>query len=334
MSRMKFGMWAAVALILVPLAVAQSYTLTDLGTFGGTNSYATAINDHGEVVGYAQESDGNQIAFIWTATGGLHSLGTLSGYSSSGAQGINNLRQVVGWLFGSAGSHAFVWTKSGGMKDLGTLGGGASTAYGINNSGEVVGYSRNADGNLHAFAWTESGGMKDLGTLGGNVSEAWGINDFGEVVGYSSLAGDSTYHAFLWTQASGMQDLGTLGDVASSVALAVSGSGQVVGYAFTPYRSIAFDWNQNHGMQSLNVGTGSGASAINAANEVVGWFEANGTSAFLWTPAQHAQNLNSLIPPNSGWFLSSAFGINRSGQIAAWGEIGGAIQAVLLTPSN
>jgi probable HAF family extracellular repeat protein len=43
-------------------------------------------------------------------------------------------------------------------------------------------------------------------------------------------------------------------------------------------------------------------------------------------------DLNSLIPPNSGWTLSEAFGINDTGQITGTGAINGATHAFLLNP--
>jgi len=36
MIRIRFGVWAAMALMLVPLAGAQSYTITDLGVLSGS----------------------------------------------------------------------------------------------------------------------------------------------------------------------------------------------------------------------------------------------------------------------------------------------------------
>ena len=68
MSRIRFGMWAAMASILAPLAGAQSYTVTDLGTLGGGVSIPAAINDHGGVAGYATLRGGSQHAFVWTST--------------------------------------------------------------------------------------------------------------------------------------------------------------------------------------------------------------------------------------------------------------------------
>jgi probable HAF family extracellular repeat protein len=345
MNRMKFFIWVVTALILVPMAEAQSYTLTDLGTLGGgTYSYATAINDHGEVAGIAYLSGGVYAvshAFLWTAAGGMQDLGTLPGDNYSYAQGINNSGVVVGTSFSSDSGvvHAFLWTRRVGMQNLGTLGGN-SYANGINDSGQVVGYSYlSDDASAHGFLWTKTGGMQDLGTLGGSDSTATAINKSGEVVGYSSPPGDLAISvAFVWTQAGGMQDLGTLGGT-QSFANAVSSSGMVLGYSYltSNKRYQAFFWTQNHGMQPLPTDTDSIALSVNASNEVVGAIvepQYGDRYAFLWTPTQHQQNLGLLIPPGSGWELSTADGINQSGQIAATGTINGETHAALLTPVN
>src|SRR5262249_37859544 len=56
-----------------------SYTITDLGTFGGTISNAYAINKSGQVAGGADLTGGTvSHPFLWYA-GRLHDLGTLGG---------------------------------------------------------------------------------------------------------------------------------------------------------------------------------------------------------------------------------------------------------------
>ena len=44
------------------------------------------------------------------------------------------------------------------------------------------------------------------------------------------------------------------------------------------------------------------------------------------------QDLNDLIPPNSGWVLILANAINNKGEITGYGTIDGANHAFLLTP--
>jgi hypothetical protein len=54
-------------------------------------------------------------------------------------------------------------------------------------------------------------------------------------------------------------------------------------------------------------------------------------SAVLWENGR-AHDLNSLIPPLSGWHLGRALAVNDRGQIAGTGEFRGEIRAFLLTP--
>src|SRR5207249_6042269 len=128
--------------------------------------------------------------------------------------------------------------------DLGTLPGESySIASAVNASGQVAGYSSPGVGGdhypiQHGFLWQQSIGMTALGTLGGPNSRAVSINKFTQVVGYSSpgldvdASGQYLYHAFLW-QNGAMADLGTLGTGQDSLAKAINGSAQVVGYSET-----------------------------------------------------------------------------------------------------
>ncbi len=55
------GLLAALVVALAGTARVEAqvnYTVTDLGTLGGTQSYASGINDSGQIVGNAFTSDG------------------------------------------------------------------------------------------------------------------------------------------------------------------------------------------------------------------------------------------------------------------------------------
>jgi len=316
-----------------------SYIVIDLGTLGGTYSYAAGINDSGQVVGLSSlTGDTANHAFLYSG-GTMTDLGTLGGSSgsSSSAAGINDSGQVVGssTITGEdTVNHAFLY--SGGiMADLGTLGGTYSNAAGINDSGQVAGESHTTgDTAYHAFLY--SGGiMADLGTLGGTNSTAYGINDSGQVVGQSNLTGDAVYHAFMYSGGT-MIDLGTLGGT-YSYALGINDSGQVVGQSFlagdTAYHAFLYSGGTMTDLGTLG-GNYSFANGINGSSQVVGVaYTTSDTAqhAFLYSGGTMFA-LDNLIPSSSGWTLSDATGINDNGQIVGFGRINGATHAFLLTP--
>ncbi|MCL5745253.1 MAG: PEP-CTERM sorting domain-containing protein [Acidobacteria bacterium] len=82
--------------------------VVDLGTFGGSESWAYGLNDQGFVVGWAGKADGTYHAFVWDGAV-MTDLGTLGGPFSS-AYGINDQGTIVGWAQDQGGvTHAIAW---------------------------------------------------------------------------------------------------------------------------------------------------------------------------------------------------------------------------------
>jgi len=297
------------------------YTITDLGTFGGSESYAEDINASGHVTGYS-DTLSSQYAFIYSS-GIMADLGPLGGYCSNG-NAINNFDQVTGTIFFSTFWHAFFYS-GGVVTDLGTLGGKSSDAAGINNFGQVTGESLNFNGTARAFLYS-GGMMTDLGTLGGNESCGYEINDSGQVTGSAStIAGD--IHPFLYSGGV-MTDLGTLGGSYSS-GYSINNSGQVTGLS----NSHAFLYS---GGVMTDLGTLGGSYSagwcINDSGQVTGNSTTSNGSyhAFLYSNGVMT-DLNTFLPAGSGWTLYSAT-INNSGQIAGTGfSPFGYLHAFLLT---
>src|SRR3954463_15872624 len=77
-----------------PASAARQYRIVDLGTLGGIESWASAINNRSQVVGDSGTASGEQHAFIWQKNT-LTDLGTLGGGLSSAAA-INDRGEVIG----------------------------------------------------------------------------------------------------------------------------------------------------------------------------------------------------------------------------------------------
>jgi probable HAF family extracellular repeat protein len=202
----------------------RRYTVTELGTLGGPNSYFTFItgrtlNNHGLATGGADTSVtvsppfclidcflGH--AFRWQ-DGVMTDLGGLPGVSipGSGPNDINAKGVITGVAFnggvdlalGLPYFDAVVW-KDGQIIDLGTFGGPLSYANEINSQDQAVGFALNTTPDsfdlgdfcqnfpmptqMRAFIW-DNGVKHDLGTLGGTDSCALFVNDRGQAAGNS-----------------------------------------------------------------------------------------------------------------------------------------------------
>jgi probable HAF family extracellular repeat protein len=324
----------ALGFFLTTFATAQLYTVREIA-LQADDTDATALNAHGEVVGTYRNPITDVVhAFLFNRGGLIDDLGTLGGSRSFG-QGINNHAVITGYsqITGDLSVHAFSF-KDGVMSDLGTLGGDSSQAFGINSSGQITGNAQLRDGPVHAFLFNQ-GNMMDLGTVGGTTSFGLALNRFGNVTGASYLLGDSVYHAFLYEHGS-MTDLGSL--LLFSEGLAINDKNQVVGITDVPGGSHAFLLTDGK-MSDLGTlgGTVSQAMGVNNAGHVVGTASLTGdqaSHAFIYVPGSGMLDLNTLIPPESGWTLQVARAINDREEIVGFGLINGQSRAFLLKPHH
>jgi probable HAF family extracellular repeat protein len=132
----------AVGLTLFTTATATTpsyYAVTNLGTLGGSNSYAFGINETGQVVGEAETSSGNSHAFLWK-DGAMTDLDSLNS-GDSFAIDINNRGQVLS-NFGSHGNASpsgFLWSN-GTITNFAIYNHDSSLwPLGINDVGQVAG---------------------------------------------------------------------------------------------------------------------------------------------------------------------------------------------------
>jgi len=303
--------------------------ISDLGTLGGSTSFAQAINDRGQITGLALNGISDPFSYYYVF---LYSF-------ASGTQ-----------------TRAFLWDEDEGMQDLGTLGGPDAAPALINQRGQVAGFSyinSTPDPNtglptFHPFLWEKEKGMKDLGGFGGAATASVnGLNERGEVVGGLDLPGDQLAHPFLW-DGEKLLDLTAppFGEAENGEARWINEAGEVVGGAGLTIpcadlglQTHAFLW-RNGAMTDLGVITGtpdSQADFINSKSQIVGGSfscDFSTSSAFLWENGSMV-DLNTLLSANSPFHLFWASFIDDRGVIAAYGSLAsGDTHALLLTPCD
>jgi probable HAF family extracellular repeat protein len=186
----------------------QNGSMSALPTLGGNNGQASAINNSGQVAGFAENGS----------------------VDSTCPSTVANNRIDLGVLW-----------ENGKAQTLPPLGRDPdSEAVDINSQGDTVGYSGTCGGSAnsanHAVLW-EYGSpipLPDLGIPGSN--EAYGINDQGQIVG--TVSNDKYFYAALWQD----QKLTVLkalpGDILA-LGEAINNQGQVVGSAL----DSKFEWS-------------------------------------------------------------------------------------------
>lgn len=311
----------------------QSYIATDLGTLGGFGSYASSINNAGQVAGFSYTAPGVRHAFLYSG-GTMTDLGTLGG-TNSFAFGINDSGQVTGYsdLAGNGIHHAFIY-QNGAMADLVPFSTVSSEAMAINQAGQVGGTVYQIPGYNDDFreAFLYSGGvLTGLGGLGGRNSAGQTISDTGQVGGISDNATRTESKAVLSLNG-GLVDTGVIG-----AFLGVNSLGQFVGNGLGG--AMLYD----NGVAS-SLGSGA-ANSINVTGMIVGIStityigqdSLEGPHSIINNPLNYAwiysngtrTDLNSLVNLN-GVKLVTANDINDLGQIVAVGSNG---RSYLLTPT-
>jgi probable HAF family extracellular repeat protein len=306
----------AMSFYILAISSLMGATFQRLGDFSGGSfsSIALDISNDGSVVVGSGTTVAGSLAFRWTQSTGMVSLGNT--FSQSSASKISADGSTI---VGGGDSKAFRWTQSGGMVILPSLSGATSSdASGVSADGSVVAGTSGGQ----AFRWTQSTGTVGLGYLSGKTtSTVYSASDDGSVV-----VGTSGGQAFRWTQSGGMQGLGYLpGDNTDSWAHNVSPDGSVI--VGTSGSTHSFRWTQSSGMVGLGDLSGMNVThpvaASNYGTTIVGASYSNVTYqcyAFIWDSAHGMRNLKSVLQSDygltlTGWTLNAAYGISADGNV-------------------
>jgi probable HAF family extracellular repeat protein len=324
---------------------ASNWTITDLGTLGGSETFANSINDLGQVVGMSRIAGDSDTHAFFYENGIMQDIAPINSgdIRASFRVGLNNTGRIVSGVMVDDTYYPAIYDRQNGqtttLGSLGSTSGFTGVATAINDSGVAVGISHLSSGVRHGFIY-RNGAMSDLGSLGG-YSGALAINRAGTAVGFSSDSPNGFQRAVIWANNS-IQDIS---NGFESQARGINDFGQVVGETMTlTGNDEAFLWNNgtSENLGTLTPGRNSEAFSINNEGNVVGTaevifsltFETNPITgqitittnyhnhAFLYSNGS-MMDLNSVISTNSGWELYYAFGINNSDQILGWGSMDG-----------
>lgn len=182
--------------------------MSGLPTLGGNNGQASAINNRGEVAGFAEDG----------AVDSTCPAGTTN----------NRIALPALWERGKAEALPLAENDSDGF------------AFGINDEGDAVGYSGNCTSATHAVMWKDNNVLvlQDLGGAGSNF--AYAISNRGQIVGQVGSADNSTFYSAVWRDGARgeVTNLGVLPGDFAGFATGINSRGQVVGNDF----NSAFDW--------------------------------------------------------------------------------------------
>jgi len=221
--------------------------MSALPTLGGNNGEAGAINNRGEVVGFAENgavdstcpagktNNRIQLPVLWEK-GEANALPTVGDDVDGFALAINDRGQVVGDTGSCAGAnHAVLWENRT-AHALASLGSWA-VAQSLNERGQIAGYAGNSGGGFSAVLWRNGadGAVTNLGILpGDSATFATGINSKGQVVGSGFDSHGNWANGFIW-QDGVMTDLNKLISADSNLFIIAASNinerGQISGMA-------------------------------------------------------------------------------------------------------
>jgi probable HAF family extracellular repeat protein len=302
------------------------WTILNLGDLAGGvgGSTALAINNRGEVAGYATAAvpgGFQQHGFLWK-DGVMRDLGLTPSSTISTAEELNDRGTVMG---GDGVGGSYLW-KDGAWSRI-TFGGSVND---LNKFEAMTGAYSPIAGRTHAFIFRD-GVVQDLGTLGGRFASGFAINDRGEVAGHSTIAGESALHAFVYRDGA-LQDLGSLGGF-FTVANSINNRGVVVGTSVDASgNALAFVHDGTSMRRFLDLPPPQQATAINDRGAIVGDLGQNGSYLYDNGVVTRLESIPEVQA--GGWTRLIPTGINDRGWITGWGmrSGGGSTKAFVLMP--
>lgn len=198
----------------------EARVIHDLGQLASLRTRATAINNHGLIVGVASHSTGEPSTVVtraWVRLPGgieLQELPVPEGATNAEARDVNDAGLVVGDVLIGGARRAVQWdVASGTVLDITPAVAQSAQAFAINSLGRVAGHVKASDGSSQAVVWQPGSDVTILpgntGCRGSSVPYqvncsslfANDINDRGVVVGYYQFIAGGLPEAYSRLQA-------------------------------------------------------------------------------------------------------------------------------------
>ncbi|GFE57670.1 hypothetical protein [Geobacter sp. AOG1] len=270
----------------------ENQLLTDLGTFGGTDSEALGINESGYIVGNYSNNDYKQAFQLYNAQ--FTDLFIAAGMIE--ATGINDHNVIIGSIANvpDMGENHVILYDNGSVTDLSAEGERQGIVYpgikgsprGINNLGQAILFQ------VPCGSWEcEHSYLYSQGTFTRLFPfNATDINDVGQVVG-SGIVAWVHIDGFIYQEG----EMTRINDFGGSYnyPTALNNLGQVIGTAQSPLDFILHPYIYYNGIMT---------------------------------------DLNTLLPASSGWNIEEVRDINDKGQIIGSGLLNGERHAFIFSP--
>ena len=326
------------------------YAIDDPGPVPGFTSAGLDVNDDGAVVGILQPFTGSvSKAFVWKSA-----LTVLPGLGHSAeARAINDNGEIIGAAETNPGRlTAVAWSAAGTLSRLPEPAGSATSfTHGVDVTGHVAGGHIQLGREIPVF-WNLRAPSAPPLVAAMPQDALWSeALDVRNTIACGTTFDGRSHQAFVWNTGTGVVDL-----LPGESAVAFAGN-DVVGTA----QGMPALWTGGAGTPAILPGLAGLAQGVanggTGPDEVVGTVSASGTPGterpflrrrfrrdeldpastvlaprFLKLPAPETIDLNTLLPPGSGWTLLTASAINSHGQITGTGRIGGEARAYRLSP--
>jgi probable HAF family extracellular repeat protein len=271
-----------------------------LGALGGEESEALAVNNGGQVVGWAHRAGSTvRRAFLWDEEHGIQDIDDLSGDSTQ-ATAINDR----GWVAGMIGGDVFLWKPETGMVEVADLPSCNLRPLALAEDGTIYGHiTYVGQRGHHAFRWRPGHAVEDLGAAPypGHVCWVRAVSKSGCFCGFLEDTNYHIDHGFVWSITGEFWAIEETADYYSILMTGINEYGLAVGHANSPEGRRAFYWDPVGGLQDIGRmhDLSTQTYGVNASAQIVGRYSDSTVPvhpAFVWDPAEGITELGPL-----GW---------------------------------